>query len=42
VGGIFISLALNLPTGATIVLTNFVLFLVAFAIRNLRHRRLAS
>jgi len=40
-GGIFISLALNLPTGATIVLTNFVLFLVAFAIRNLRHRRLA-
>jgi zinc transport system permease protein len=42
VGGIFISLALNLPTGATIVLTNFVLFLVAFAIRNLRHRRPAS
>ena len=42
VGGIFISLALNLPTGATIVLTNFVLFLFAFAIRNLRHRRLAS
>jgi zinc transport system permease protein len=42
VGGILISLALNLPTGATIVLTNFVLFLAAFAIRNLRHRRLAS
>ncbi|HSD94900.1 MAG TPA: metal ABC transporter permease [Syntrophales bacterium] len=42
VGGIFISLALNLPTGATIVLTNFILFLVAFAIRNLRHRRPAS
>ncbi len=42
VGGIFISLALNLPTGATIVLTNFVLFLVAFAIRNLHHRRPAS
>jgi zinc transport system permease protein len=42
VGGILISLALNLPTGATIVLTNFVLFLAAFAIRSLRHRRLAS
>jgi zinc transport system permease protein len=42
VGGIFISLALNLPTGATIVLTNVALFLAAFALRNLRHKRPAS
>lgn len=41
-GGIFISLALNLPTGATIVLTNVVLFLAAFAFRTFRRRRPAS
>jgi zinc transport system permease protein len=31
VGGIFISFWLNLPTGATIVLVNFLIFLTAFA-----------
>ncbi|HBA88964.1 MAG TPA: ABC transporter [Geobacter sp.] len=37
--GISLSFALNLPTGAAIVLFNFFIFLVAFAIRNLRRRR---
>jgi len=40
--GIACSLALNLPTGATIVLSNFVLFLFAFFLRRagiLRHER---
>jgi zinc transport system permease protein len=35
-GGIFISVSLNLPSGATIVMTNFVLFLAAFAARVVR------
>ena len=35
-GGIFISVGLNLPSGATVVMTNFVLFLAAFAARVLR------
>jgi len=38
VGGIVVSLALNLPTGATIVMTNFLLFLTAFAFRLARQR----
>ena len=33
IAGIFISIAVNLPTGATIVLTNFFFFVVAFLIR---------
>ena len=37
--GISLSFALNLPTGAAIVLFKFFIFLVAFAIRNLRRRR---
>lgn len=38
IGGISVSFVLNLPTGATIVLINFVVFLLAFAARNLlRH-----
>lgn len=38
IGGISVSFVLNLPTGATIVLINFVVFLFAFAARNLlRH-----
>jgi len=35
-GGIFISVGLNLPAGATIVMTNIVLFLAAFAARVIR------
>lgn len=36
--GISVSFVLNLPTGATIVLINFIVFLFAFAMRNLlRH-----
>lgn len=35
-GGIFISVGLNLPSGATIVMTNLVLFLAAFAARVVR------
>jgi len=42
VGGVFISLAMNLPTGATIVMTNFLLFLSAFAFRLARQRILAA
>ena len=37
-GGIVVSLLLNLPTGAVIVMTNFVLFLVAFGVRACRRR----
>lgn len=33
IAGIFISIAVNLPTGATIVLTNFFLFVLAFLTR---------
>ncbi len=39
IGGIFISLILNLPTGATIVMTNIFLFLAALASRIVRHRK---
>jgi len=38
-GGIFISLILNLPTGATIVMTGILIFLAALALRILRQRR---
>jgi zinc transport system permease protein len=31
--GIYISLAMNLPTGATIVIVNFILFVIAFLLR---------
>jgi zinc transport system permease protein len=37
VTGIFISYLLNLPTGATIVVTNFLCFIAAFAIGKFRH-----
>ncbi len=37
-GGIFISVGLNFPSGATIVMTNVALFLAAFATRALRAR----
>ncbi|MGQ9638645.1 MAG: metal ABC transporter permease, partial [Thermodesulfobacteriota bacterium] len=42
IGGIFISLGLNLPTGATIVILNFVIFMLVFVLRkkNLKQRRL--
>jgi zinc transport system permease protein len=36
IGGIFLSLALNLPTGATIVMTGIVIFLAALALRMMR------
>lgn len=36
--GISVSFVLNLPTGATIVIINFVVFLLAFALRNLLRR----
>jgi zinc transport system permease protein len=38
-GGIFISLILNLPTGATIVMTGILIFLAALALRILRQRQ---
>lgn len=38
VSSIFLSLALNLPTGATIVLVNFAVFAVTFCISLLRNR----
>jgi zinc transport system permease protein len=38
-GGIFLSLILNLPTGATIVMTSILIFLAALALRILRQRR---
>ena len=38
IGGIVVSLLLNLPTGAVIVMTNFALFLVAFGVRACRRR----
>lgn len=38
-GGIFLSLILNLPTGATIVMTGILIFLAALALRILRQRR---
>lgn len=38
VGGIFISLILNLPTGATIVMTGISIFLAAFALRIAKQR----
>ncbi len=34
---IFLSLAMNLPTGATIVLVNFAVFAITFSVRSLRH-----
>jgi zinc transport system permease protein len=37
-GGLVVSLALNLPTGATIVMTNTLLFLAALAFRIVRQR----
>jgi len=42
IGGIFISFWLNLPTGATIVLFNFFIFMVVFAYRkqNTKKRRI--
>ncbi|MBS3918356.1 MAG: metal ABC transporter permease [Deltaproteobacteria bacterium] len=42
IGGIFISFWLNLPTGATIVLFNFFIFMLVFAHRryNIKKRRL--
>lgn len=36
VSGIFLSFALNLPTGATIVMMNFLLFVIVFVFRHLR------
>jgi zinc transport system permease protein len=36
IGGIFLSLVLNLPTGATIVMTGIVIFLAALALRMIR------
>lgn len=39
IGGIVLSLLLNLPTGAVIVMTNFALFVVAFAARACRRRK---
>jgi zinc transport system permease protein len=38
-GGIFISLILNLPTGATIVMTGILIFLAALGLRILRQRQ---
>jgi zinc transport system permease protein len=38
IGGIFLSLILNLPTGATIVMTGIVIFLAALALRMMRQR----
>jgi len=38
IGGIFISLALNFPTGATIVMMGIFLFLAAFALRTARQQ----
>jgi zinc transport system permease protein len=38
-GGIFLSLILNIPTGATIVMTGILIFLAALALRILRQRR---
>ena len=35
--GIYFSLIMNLPTGATIVMINFIAFLFAFLIRNIFH-----
>jgi zinc transport system permease protein len=40
--GVFISLAMNLPTGATIVMTNILLFLTAFVYRVARQRSHAA
>jgi zinc transport system permease protein len=42
VAGVFISLAMNLPTGATIVMTNLILFLTAFVYRVARQRSHAA
>jgi zinc transport system permease protein len=36
VGGIFVSFFMNLPTGATIIIINFLLFVVSFLLRKLR------
>jgi zinc transport system permease protein len=36
--GIYISFAMNLPTGATIVMTNFIFFISAFFYRNTFHK----
>jgi zinc transport system permease protein len=42
IGGIFISFGLNLPTGATIVILNFIIFMLVFVLRkqNIKKRRL--
>jgi zinc transport system permease protein len=42
IGGIFVSFGLNLPTGATIVVLNFVIFMLVFVLRNqnIKKRRL--
>jgi zinc transport system permease protein len=41
IGGIFISFGLNFPTGATIVILNFVIFMLVFVLRkqNIKKRR---
>jgi len=39
VTGIFISLLMNLPTGATIVMVNLLLFMLAFAIKIMKTRK---
>ena len=38
-GGIFLSLILNLPTGATIVMTGIALFLAALALARMIRQR---
>jgi zinc transport system permease protein len=42
IGGIFVSFGLNFPTGATIVILNFVIFMLVFVLRkqNIKKRRL--
>ncbi|HKZ16830.1 MAG TPA: metal ABC transporter permease, partial [Geobacteraceae bacterium] len=35
-GGIFFSFIVNLPTGATIIIINFILFAITFALRKIR------
>jgi zinc transport system permease protein len=39
IGGIFVSFELNLPTGATIVLLNFIIFMAVFATRRQKTRK---
>ncbi len=41
IGGIFISFGLNLPTGATIVILNFIIFILVFVLRkqNIKKRK---